>query len=79
VDAGLGRFMDAATAKLLVERMESFETADGNYYDDVLRAELDAKDPHRVDHHPVASRAEYSSSSLSLARRSMFALRASSL
>lgn len=55
VDAGVGCFMDATTCALLMERAETIGNGGGNYYDDVLAAELNGD---HVDHHPVAGCAE---------------------
>ena len=54
VDTGLGCFMDATTAALLVERQTALlETQ--NYYDDVIANQLTGR---WLDHHPVADRPE---------------------
>jgi hypothetical protein len=53
VDAGLGCFMDRDTFPLLDRAMRSLPQ-DGNYYDDVLAAEL--RDRDWIEHHPERGR-----------------------
>lgn len=55
VDAGLGCFMDAATAATLARVMNEVEGPSGNYYDDVLATELSDVAKPWCDHHPVAA------------------------
>jgi hypothetical protein len=54
VDAGVGCFMDAATAKSMLERADQLGP-DEDYFSTVLHGELDDM---RVDHHPVDGQRE---------------------
>jgi hypothetical protein len=58
VDTGLGCVMDAHTRDLLLtaERAAADARPDGDYYDDVLEAELG--DREWLDHHPAPGRPE---------------------